>query len=296
MDQKSIGIVIVNYNGGKYQNNCIKTILSNSFQNFKIIIVDNKSTDNSLELLSEFKDDRIIVIKCVDNYGIAKGNNIGIKKSRELGLDYTLLLNNDTILKEDLFQEMLNNIDEDSVCTPKMYCKDGETLWYGGGTFVKSRVNVRHTHYFEKETSDTKYDELQMYSPTTCMLIPNSIFDSIGFIDENYFLYYDDVDFCWRLIKAGKKIKFCKNTSMIHLVGQSSGGDESKFSIYYMTRNKMYFLHKFKKDFNFFIRFLVRLDKRLKGFKGKLKKNNYKIIGKAISDYKHKRMGRCDTL
>ena len=293
---KSIGIVIVNYNGRKCQNNCIKSIFKNSFQNFKIIVVDNNSSDDSLELLSEFNDDRIVIIRCDDNFGIAKGNNIGIKKSKELGLDYTLLLNNDTILKENLLDELLDNIDEECVCTPKMYCADGKTIWYGGGTFVKYRGNTRHTYYLEEETSETKYEEFQTYAPTTCMLIPNTFFDEVGLIDEKYFLYFDDVDFCFRLLKSDRKIKLCSNTSIIHLVGQSSGGDESKFSIYYMTRNKFYFLNKFKKDFNIFIRCLVRIDKRLKCIKGKMKKNNYAIIGKAISDYKHKRMGRCDTL
>lgn len=290
-----MGIVIVNYNGAKVQNNCIRSILRSDFKEFKIIVIDNHSKDNSMELLNEFPDDRIIKIFCEENYGIAKGNNIGIAKSKELGMTYTLLLNNDTLLPATLLTDMVENISEDLVIVPKIYYPDGNVLWYGGGKFIFSRGNARHLHYQQKDEG-IQYEQYYNYSPTTCMLIHNSVFDRIGYMDEKYFLYFDDTDFCYRLYKNNIKIKFLASNYMIHLVGMSSGGDESKLAIYYMSRNKMYFVNKYKKDFSFLRRKKIYLAKLISYYKGIIKRNNNRIIKKALKDYRLGRMGRCDNL
>lgn len=293
--KNSVGIVIVNYNGAKVQNNCIRSILRSDFKEFKIIVIDNHSKDNSMELLNEFPDDRIIKIFCEENYGIAKGNNIGIAKSKELGMTYTLLLNNDTLLPATLLTDMVENISEDLVIVPKIYYPDGNVLWYGGGKFIFSRGNARHLHYQQKDEG-IQYEQYYNYSPTTCMLIHNSVFDRIGYMDEKYFLYFDDTDFCYRLYKNNIKIKFLASNYMIHLVGMSSGGDESKLAIYYMSRNKMYFVNKYKKDFSFLRRKKIYLAKLISYYKGIIKRNNNRIIKKALKDYRLGRMGRCDNL
>lgn len=293
--KNSVGIVIVNYNGAKVQNNCIRSILRSDFKEFKIIVIDNHSKDNSMELLNEFPDDRIIKIFCEENYGIAKGNNIGIAKSKELGMTYTLLLNNDTLLPATLLTDMVENIGEDLVIVPKIYYPDGNVLWYGGGKFIFSRGNARHLHYQQKDEG-IQYEQYYNYSPTTCMLIHNSVFDRIGYMDEKYFLYFDDTDFCYRLYKNNIKIKFLASNYMVHLVGMSSGGDESKLAIYYMSRNKMYFVKKYKKDFSFLRRKKIYLAKLVSYYKGIIKRNNNRIIKKALKDYRLGRMGRCDNL
>ncbi len=290
---KLISIVIVNYNGAKYQNNCIQSILNNSYQNFKIIVVDNHSTDDSINMLKEFKDDRLILILEKENHGIAKGNNIGIKKSLELKSDYTLLLNNDTILEKNLLQTLLQEIENERVCVPKIYLEDGETIWYGGGGFKKWRGNAKHFNYLQKEKS-IKYQKYYDYSPTTCMLIDNCVFKDVGLMDEKYFLYFDDTDFCFRLKQNNIRIKFTYNTFIKHLVGQSSGGEKSELSIYYMSRNKLYFVHKYSSYFNSLIRFLVLYAKKMDALFGYLKRDNRRIIKKAIQDFQAGKMGKCD--
>ena len=103
---ESVGIVIVNYNGEAYQNECIKSLYQMKYSNFKIIVVDSGSTDNSLIILKE-QFPEVIVLEQFDNVGVAKGNNIGINYSIKLGMNYTLLLNNDTEVDSLLLSKLV---------------------------------------------------------------------------------------------------------------------------------------------------------------------------------------------
>ena len=85
--EPKIGIVLVNYNGENFQNDCIRTIKNMDYNNYKIIVVDNDSKDNSVKILKEEFDD-VIIIETGENCGVAKGNNIGIKNSLDLDCDY----------------------------------------------------------------------------------------------------------------------------------------------------------------------------------------------------------------
>ena len=82
------------------------------------------------------------------------------------------------------------------------------------------------------------------YAPTCFMLIDNKVFKSIGLMDEKYFVYYDDTDFVYRAIRHGYRIFFLPSLHVLHKVSSSTGGEESLFSIYYSTRNRIYFLRK----------------------------------------------------
>jgi len=295
MENPFIGIVIVNYNGEKFQNDCIESILKCSYKNIKIIVVDNGSKDKSMELLKNICDERIVTIFNNDNLGVAEGNNVGIKKSIELGMDYTMLLNNDTVVDKDFMQELLKMTNEYQVVVPKIYFYGTNNIWYGGGVFVWRKGESKHLNYKlvdEGITYNKEYD----YSPTCCMLIRNDVFEKIGMMDANYFLYFDDTDFCVRLLDNNIRIGFAQNAIIYHKVSLSTGGSESKLSIYYYNRNKLYFCKKHKKHMSVVTTLYNWLSLRVKYLLGVLKGNNRKYIKKAIKDYKKNRMGRCDTL
>ena len=248
-----------------------------------------------MEMLEEFKSDKIIKIFNDDNYGVAKGNNIGIKKSLDLNLDYTLLLNNDTILDPLLLEKLISSTTSYDVLVPKIYFYDTKIIWYGGGKFLWKRAGAKHINY-KIEDSNVEYKKTYDYAPTCCMLIKNSIFSTIGLIDENYFLYYDDSDFCIRLYNHRIKIGFISDAILYHKVSLSTGGELSKISIYYGNRNRLYFYKKHKKCFSFVARFYLFFSYIAKYWLGKIKKDNRVLIKKAKKDFKRNKMGRCDDL
>lgn len=295
MINKKIGIVIVNYNGEKFQNECVESILNSTFQNFYIIVVDNGSTDKSMELLNDFSDNRIIKIYNNDNLGVAEGNNIGIKKSIELNCSHTLLLNNDTVLQPNTLESLMKHSLNYLVLSPKIYFYGTNKIWYAGGYISKSKANAYH-YYMNDKDEKLIFEKTYDYAPTCCMLIENTVFDKIGMIDKNYFLYYDDTDFCMRLKLSNIPIALDAKTFIEHKVSLSTGGTKSKTFLYYSNRNRFYFLYKFKKCFSKLLRVYLILNMYRKYIIGLLKNNNNKIVKKAYRDFKENKMGRCDDL
>ncbi len=291
----SIGIVIVNYNGASYQNDCIESILNSTYQNFKIIVVDNASTDNSMELLKTIKDDRIVPIYLKENSGVVGGNNVGVKKSIELGLDATLLLNNDTILKENTIENLVKNLDEENVVAPLIYYwTKKDVFWYAGGGFDKFRGITKH-HYLKKKDEGQKLKEYVDYASTCCLLVKNDVFGKIGFFDSVYFMYFDDTDFVMRLKMKGIKIKLEPSAKMYHKVSLSTGGEGSLLSTYYMTRNRFFFIKRYKSEFYWTAYAFTYWTRKIKYWKGLFTKSNDRCIKKAFKDYKAGKMGKAES-
>lgn len=287
-----VGIVIINYNGAKFQNECVASLLSSDYKNFVLIIVDNASTDNSLELLNEFDDERIIILKQNENCGVAKGNNIGIKKSIELNCSHTLLLNNDTVVQNDFLSKLLEC--NEKIVSPKIYYYGSDIIWYAGGAFNKLKGISYHKNYKVKDDNISK-SEYCDYAPTCCLLIKNNLFEEIGLMDEDYFLYYDDSDFCYRVKNEGYKIWLCSESLIYHKVSMSTGGDDSPVSIYYQNRNRIYFINKFK--FGLITKMFYYLTRYIKIFKSKIERTDEAYYIKlAMKDYKKGNMFRKDNL
>ena len=292
-----LGIVIVNYNGAKYQNECIESILSSTYSDFNVIVVDNASKDNSMELLSKFDDNRIIKVYSKDNLGVAAGNNLGIIKAYEYNSDAILLLNNDTILNKDTLELMVKELENgnDIVSPLIFYWQDKSKIWYVGGKFNRLKGTSYHDFYKETYNNQTIVDYCD-YAPTCCLLIKREVFDKVGLMDPIYFMYSDDTDFCMRCKLLGYKIKIVKNASMYHKVSLSTGGDGSKLSVYYMNRNRFYFLNRYKRNFSCLSYQFTYWSRKLKYIKSLFTKSNSKFIKKAYKDFKHNKMGRCDNL
>lgn len=281
-----IGIVMVNYNGEKFQNDCIETIYKSKYNNFDIIVVDNDSADNSIPLLkTEYPD--VIVMEMKHNYGVAKGNNIGIQFCLERGYEYILLLNNDTEIDPDMLGLLVKHADERTVTVPKMYYYPDNEIWFAGGIINWDRATTPHIGINQIDVGQYDKEKDVEYSPTCCFLVHHSIFQKVGLMDEKYFMYYDDTDFCVRLSQKNCKIKYVPMAKLWHKVSSSSGGEESLTSVFYCSRNRLYFIDKFykkkKKVIIFF--YLSRIMKCLIWIrKGKF--NHVKTLVKGVLAYR----------
>ena len=123
---QKIAIILVNYNGKEYNEECIKSIFNSSYDNLEVIVVDNDSKDGSPELLREQFGNKINLIMTGKNLGFSGANNIGISKALENGCEYVVLLNNDTLIDKDLISNMIKASKEENnaVISPKIYLKD----------------------------------------------------------------------------------------------------------------------------------------------------------------------------
>lgn len=294
--KEKVGIVIVNYNGREYQNECIRSIYEMNYRNFEIIVVDSNSQDDSVKmLLEEFPNVTVLIQN--ENVGVARGNNIGIKYVIDHGMEYTLLLNNDTVLDKNLLSNLLCKASEKTITVPKIYYYNpSNLLWFAGGNINWKKIETVHEKYRETESIEETTPRYITYSPTCCMLIHNSIFQNVGMIDENYFMYYDDTDFCVRLIENGVSILYVPEAKLWHKVSSSTGGEASPLKTYYISRNYFYFEKKFKYKTIITGRFYQKSKMFIKYVLSYFYKKQNKYIWNAYRDYRKGKMGRKDYL
>ncbi len=246
-----IGIVIVNYNGIIHNQECIDSILNSSYSNIEIIIVDNKSVDSSIEELERIYNENITVIKNTENLGFAGGTNIGIKYAISNGCDYVLLLNNDTVIDKNMIGYMLKTSRENynAVVSPKIYYYEpSNVIWSAGGEINWNRGYT--IQYGMGKIDNGQWDDKREVSFATgcCILIPRRVIEKVGLIQEEYFLYFEDTDYCVNIRKCGFKIIYEPMAKMYHKVSATTGGDNNINYVYYIIRNRLLFNHKYNNN------------------------------------------------
>lgn len=244
-----IGIVTVLYKSEGVLKDFFDTLEEQTYKNFTLYIVDNASPDKSLneaKLLSKRVSFNCIFLEEKENWGIAKGNNIGIKEAIKDKCEYILLSNNDIVLRPDTIECLLNGMIQydSSLVVPKIYYYGSNILWQAGGKYNLFRAITPHNGYQEEDKG--QYDEARNvdYSSTCFMMIRSFIFERYGYMDEDYFVYYDDSDFVFRCTKIGKeRLYYIPNSIIEHKVSFSS----QKGSDFYnrmMFRNRVLFIRK----------------------------------------------------
>lgn len=270
-----IYIIILTFNNEKTITALLNSLLSLQ-SGFKVIVVDNGSTDKTLLQVKKFQFARLIENK--KNLGFSAGNNIGIKHALNSRADVILLLNPDTVVPKTFLKSFNKStrllLDGYSIIGPKIFDENGK-IWSVGGLLDKKRYSSILKHKLNSELD---------YISGTAIFIKKEVFDKIGFLKEDYFLYYEDVDFCQRAKKSGFKLAIDKNISIIHKAS-SSVGKNSPAMQYYMARNHMLFVERFA-PLSIKIRELIRLPKTI--YQARNKK--HELIG--IGDYFLRRFGK----
>lgn len=286
-----VSIVIVNYNGLEHNEECINSIINSSYENIEIIIVDNQSTDGSVEMIEKLFAGRVIVIKNEENSGFAGGTNIGISYAMNHECDYVLLLNNDTIIDKYMISCMVESSKKNDGCviSPKIYYYEpNNTIWSAGGEIKWNRGYT--IQYGMNEIDNGQYDEGKKVTFATgcCMLIPRRIIQDIGLIAEDYFLYFEDTDYCVKIQDRGYCIYYEPKACMFHKVSATTGGIESETFIYYFSRNRLYFNKKYNKNKFYNIYIYLSWVKMCLNWIVSGKFNLILTLRRAIKDYKSK--------
>jgi GT2 family glycosyltransferase len=243
-----IGVVTVTYNSAKYIQEFSKSWMQQSGDNYQIYFVDNNSTDNTIAEIDKFGKKTWVVIKNSRNVGVAAGNNQGIKRAIGSGCEWVFLINNDTSFGSDLLKCLLQTAATEKlhVLVPKiLFDRPQNRIWYGGGGFSRLKGwTGYHQGLDEEDNGQYNKNKIVQYAPTCAMLIHKSVLEYVGLMDESFFVYFDDTDFCLRLYRAGIKIGYTGATSVVHRVGGSSGGINSVFTVSMTSRNRLYYLRK----------------------------------------------------
>jgi GT2 family glycosyltransferase len=253
-----IGIVTVLYNSESVLEDFFSSLNIQTYQNFILYVVDNKSQDHSLPIskrLSATTQFKSKVIENKENYGVAKGNNIGIEQALNDGCKYVLLSNNDVVIENNAIESLLKGLELHNarMAVPKIYLYDTTLFWAAGGYFKKITGRNYHRGRNELDVGQYQVDEQIETAPTCFMLIRSDIFNEIGTMDENYFVYWDDTDFVYRATSHGFPLWYIPESIVYHKEGTSTGL-LSDFSVRYFDRNLVYFsLKNYSKQYAFYV-------------------------------------------
>jgi GT2 family glycosyltransferase len=295
MKQK-VSIIILNWNGWQDTIECLESLYKIDYPNYDVIIVDNGSQDNSVEMIKNYalgdlliesdffefekcnkpinifeyesktlkslsiidrkyhnldSNKRLILIKNNHNSGFSEGNNIGINFALKiLQPKYFLLLNNDTIVHNNFLDELVkfaNKSPKIGIVGPKVlyYNKPKKTAFMGNNVNL---CNGRIFHVFKKnESSSTPVKIGFVYG---CgLLIKRNVLDDIGLLDPNYFLYYEDVDWCLRARRKGYDVFYVPKSMIWHKIPLK--GSISLNSYYYGNRNSFLLIKKNRSSIKF---------------------------------------------
>ena len=233
-----VSIIIVNWNAKNYLKKCIESLQEQTYQNFKIIFVDNASTDDSVEFVKT-NFPKVKIIRNKENLGFAQGNNIGIKESHG---EIICLFNPDAVAKSDWLSILVSALES----SEKIGAVTGK-MFYLGDEYGKNKVfctwskidpyTATPYNFSENEPSSTVD-----YLTGAAMLLKREVFEKVGFLDPRYFLYFDETDWCARIIRAGYELLYVPNAEVWHKVSGSISDSDKK--IYYMERSRIRFAIK----------------------------------------------------
>lgn len=249
---RSIFTIIVNWNLKEDLLTCISSIIETGFPPDQIIIVDNASSDGSIEAVKNKYEQRINLIQNDTNLGFSIGNNIGIERALQKGAQWCFLLNNDTVVSPLLFDEFSNvitNNPEYSIFSPIIlnYFRPN-MIWNSGNHLIPGTLI---TYSLIKGKIDKK--DFPPLIPvdfiTGCgMLIKAEVIENIGLFNPDLFMYGEDIEFCWRARQAGYKIACATKAKIWHKISASGKRNHYK-SRYLRVRNQIFFYKKFSNIF-----------------------------------------------
>jgi GT2 family glycosyltransferase len=262
--QKPIALLLLNWNTPKFTSDCINSLLNYCDSNvFDIIVADNGSTDGSLSILrNQFPD--LTFLDNKENLGFAEGNNKALNYCIGKGYQYSLILNNDTVVDDDLVTRLLHHMEghpEAAAVQPAIYWMHNKTeIWNGRGGYNSIFGKV----YSSKEhPSPTEGFSKAKWLTGCCMLVRNEVLKLTGLFNKQYFLYDEDVELSFRIRTAGFELHYLPQAKLYHEAGASGQlatkekeGTLSPIIHYYVSRNRIWLLRRFGNPIFYPIMFL----------------------------------------
>ena len=237
MKLRSVNLFVLNWNGRDLTLDCLSSLEKIIYPNVKVYIIDNGSSDNSVTAIrNQFPEKSVFnsiyeIIELPENYGFARGNNAGFELVKQKA-DYTIFLNNDTIVDPNFVEPLINAMESNSTVkqsTPKIFYADNlDYIWFGGGKVSLWAGWIRHLGIRQKDSMQFSFNRNVDYATGCCVCMRTVDFESIGMFDESFLMYGEDVDLSLRFRKQGGQILFVPESKIWHKVSSSIG---TQFSI-----------------------------------------------------------------
>jgi GT2 family glycosyltransferase len=243
-----VWIIIVNWNGRDDTIACLSSLRKITYRHHKVLLIDNASTDGSVPAIRrDFPEVEIIANS--ENRRFAGANNQGIERALAAGADFVLLLNNDTEAAPNFLQEMVRSAmlrRDIGMVGPKIsYLHDRLRIWFAGGEIVLWKGRMAHLGLRQLDGAAWDVPREVDYITGCALLVRRECIESAGVLDESYYIYSEDADWCMRARRAGYLCWFAPQAHVWHKVSASSGGGLTPFKAYHKVRSNFLFFRRY---------------------------------------------------
>lgn len=246
----SVWAVVLGYNGVELTLASLASLQNDPYPNLTVLFTDNGSRDDSVaRVQAEFPRVKVLIIP--DNIGFARGCNAGMAYAMQQGADYVLLLNNDIKADSQMVSKLVAAAEADpkvGIVIPKIYYYEpGNVVWSAGCRLI-SRFPARIALNDTPAADDGRYDDLKSVELATlcAALIRRQVIDELGLLDPNFFLLWEDYEYCTRVRRAGYLLRHVPDAHLWHKVSMTiKEGKPSPFSMRYRGRSKSLFVRKY---------------------------------------------------
>ncbi len=264
---KRTAIILINWNSYDCTADCLESLRGLVNKDYDVLLVDNGSADGSGKRLhDDFPE--VIYIPLEKNIGFTGGNNAGMNYSINRDYEYTILLNNDTFVEPDFLKiltEYLDNHPAVGAIQPKIYYNHDRTLLWNAGSYF-TRWNGKHhiEGEWKKSTPTSEIIKQPDWLTGCALMVRNDVIRQVGLLDESLFIYYDDLDYSFRIKNAGHQLVYHPGSVIYHIAGASHRSEKkgkegfiSPMVHYYLTRNRIWFIKKYLSPFYQFTALMI---------------------------------------
>lgn len=242
----SVSVVVLNWNGIADTRECLHSLQAARYAAMRVTVVDNGSQDEEATTLEREFAGFIDVLCLPENVGFAAGANVGIRHALEAGADYVLLLNNDTVVAPEFLQALVDaagEIPNLAALCPRTHFYDRPRIIYSTGGEVSIWRGVA-TQVGRGQEDRGQFERLARrdYADGVCMLIPSEALTTVGLLDEQYFAYWEETDWCVRAAERGLRCYYVPQAHIWHKASRSQSPDV-RFDYLY-RRNALLFVRK----------------------------------------------------
>jgi len=254
-----VSIITVNFNQAEVTCALLESLNKITYPNLEVIVVDNHSTKDDPSIIKK-RYPNIVFIQNPINYGFAAGNNYGLMRARG---EYVMLLNNDIEAPPDFLEPLIAKLEkhpEIGAVSPRIrFYYQPDTIQYAGYTPM-DKVTLRNAAigYREKDKGQYNEDRETPSAHGAAMLVPMHVVKEIGLMSYIFFLYYEEADWCERILRIGYKIYYVGSSFVFHKESVSTG-KLSPLKIYYLNRNRIVFMRRNLHGKEFYVALLYQL-------------------------------------